>query len=161
MYRTLKWCGLEPWLHIFFFSKIREVHCFLLFRIIWIVKNKLSRISFIIYDNRFRPFSYGCINLYSSYLTLSPWITIWMKFCPRKMIITSEFDESGVLCGIWKKCVCVYFFDINVLFWCNGAASLVVGGWSKTHNKFNKKIYTYHILFICYTIQQIHQILKW
>ena len=46
----------------------------------------------------------SCINLFSSYLTLSPWITIWMKFCPGNMIITSEFDESVVFCSIWTKC---------------------------------------------------------
>ena len=73
---------------------------------------------------------------------------------------TSEFDETGKVCTIWTKCDCVYFFDIEALFWYNGAASLVVGAWSKTHNKIQQKYINYHILFICYKLCLFHQILK-
>ena len=41
------------------------------------------------------------------------------------------------------------------MFWYNGAASLVVGGWSKTHNKIQQKNIHNHILFICYTNSEV------
>ena len=132
------------------------------------VENTCYAVSFFRASSKWCPLSilllgtyFSCINLFSFVFVNVPLTPILMKFCLRNMMSSSEFDESGVLCSIWTKCVCVYFFDINVLFWCNGAASLVVGGWRKTDNKFNKKIYTYHILFICYIVEQIHQIMKW
>ena len=72
----------------------------------------------------------------------SPLTAIWMWFCPGNMMSTSEFDGTGKVCSIWTNCDCVYFFDIEPLFWCNGTASLVVGAWSKTHNKISTKKWT-------------------
>ena len=40
-----------------------------------------------------------------------------------------------------KMWLCINFWHKS-LFWCNGAASLVVGAWSKTHNKIQQKLYT-------------------
>ena len=84
----------------------------------------------------------------------------WMPNSLVNMMSTSEFDETGKVCSIWTKCDCVYFFDIEALFWYNGAASLVVGAWSKTHNKIQKKNYKLSHLFICYKLCLFHQILK-
>ena len=72
----------------------------------------------------------SCSNEFSSYFTISPWITIWMMFCPGNMIITSKFDEMDTFCSIWTKCNCGFIFDTKAMFWCNGAASLVAGAWS-------------------------------
>ena len=76
------------------------------------------------------------------------------------MIITSKLDETGKVCSIWTKCDCVYFFDIEALFWCNGTASLVVSAWSFTHQQDVNNKMNNHILLTCYTIQLIHQIIK-
>ena len=64
---------------------------------------------------------------------------------------------------IWTKCDCVFFLTLKLCFDTMALlalASLVVGARSymcqkNVNNKMNN-----HILFICYTIQQIHQILK-
>ena len=63
----------------------------------------------------------SCINEFSSYLTLSPWIMNWMKFCPGNMIITSKFDETGTVCSIWTKCDSSLIFSLFVMSFASGA----------------------------------------
>ena len=84
----------------------------------------------------------------------------WMPNSLVNMMSTSEFDETGKVCSEWTKCNCVFLLDIWSLFWCNGTASLVVGAWSKTHNKISTKKMNNHILFICYKHCLFYQILK-
>ena len=109
----LKRCKFEPRLHIFVIclSKISEVHWFLLLIIIWIVKNKLSRISFIIYDNRFRPSLPG-IDLYTtSYwlpklrfriLVIILWVPYVWKSTWRE--IKAIFVYTYYLCKSYMTC---------------------------------------------------------
>ena len=83
----------------------------------------------------------SCINEFSSYLTLSPWITIWMKFCPGNMIITSKFDETGTFCSIWTKCDSSLIFSLFVMSFASGAdhqaSSAIVSkqAWNEFHTK--------------------------
>ena len=128
------------------------------------VENTCYAVSFFRASSKWCPLSilllgtyFSCINLFS--FVFVPLTPIWMKFCLRNMMSSSEFDESGVLCSIWTKCDCVYFFDTKLCF----DVMALLAWWSapevfsseNVNNKMNN-----HILFICYTIQQIHQILK-
>ena len=79
------------------------------------VENTCYAVSFFRASSKWCPLSilllgtyFSCINLFS--FVFVPLTPIWMKFCLRNMMSSSEFDESGVLCSIWTKCdKCIFF----------------------------------------------------
>ena len=101
----------------------------------------------------------SCINEFSSYLTLSPWITIWMKFCPRNNLSTSEIDESFVFCSIWTKCDCSFCCWHFLTRKLQAPTTRLAAPLHQNKASCQKNIHN-HILFICYTTHLIHQFLK-
>ena len=86
------------------------VFCLLIFRYTWYYISCIRNSSFDICQ--------------TSWTNKSMANNLLIHFC------TSKLNCNSLSCSIWRFNSSVYFFWHEALFWCNGAASLVVGAWS-------------------------------
>ena len=67
-----------------------------------------------------------------------------------KTALCKSICTVSKICIKWKRAtrnrisqgISVYFLTLKLLFWWNGTASLVIGAWSKIHNKISTKKWT-------------------
>ena len=128
------------------------------------VENTCYAVSFFRASSKWCPLSilllgtyFSCINLFS--FVFVPLTPIWMKFCLRNMMSSSEFDESGVLCSIWTKCDCSFCCWHFLMRKLQAPTTRLAAPLHQNKASCQKNIHN-HILFICYTIHLIHQFLK-